>query len=137
MAFFVFGLCLWSRLRQPRIYTLMIIFALGMVYLMLFNSRTENNDYIMVAPAIAFTCMLAWDQKYYGVVVFHLCVMLALILNWSLCKVLTPHHSLWLSPLVVTCYGIYITAQLIAKTGIYINKKSILTNADISQCEEV
>ena len=112
MALLALVACCLARLYLPRKSAVFFIFALGMSYLMLFNSRTENNDYVMVAPALAYSLALAMQFKRWRVVVFHWMVFALLAGNWSFSKLVTPHHTHWMCPFAVTLYAFYLLTVL-------------------------
>jgi len=88
------------------------IFILGMAYLMLFNSRTENNDYVMMAPALGLTLAYAVMAKQRAQLVFHVVLLGLLVMNWNLCRLLMVQNNIWLSPSLICLYAIYATVLL-------------------------
>jgi hypothetical protein len=107
-AFSVFGLCVYIKMHYSKKEAAFFIFTLGMCYLMLFNSRTENNDYIMIAPAIGYSLALAVNQKKLWEIIGFSSVIFLLMMNWNLSKVLTPHNNTWLSPTLIIGYSVWL-----------------------------
>ncbi len=105
--------------------TVFFIFSLGMSYLMLFNSRTENNDYIMLIPAISLTFAHAIFSKNSFKLIMHAVLLFGLMGNWMLCKAITPHNNVWLCPILILCYAIFVLHQIIIKAP-----KTMPTGAD-------
>jgi hypothetical protein len=108
VAGFVFFSCLYARLKFNKTDAIYFIFALGMCYLMLFNSRTENNDYVMIAPMIGYSLYLALTEKKYWQVGGLIFAIVLLAASWQLCRAITPHNNVWLSPSVVFVYFVYL-----------------------------
>lgn len=104
----VFGLCIYIKMHCSKKEAVFFIFTLGMCYLMLFNSRTENNDYIMIAPAIGYSLALAIDQKKISEIIGFSLIVFLLMMNWNISKVLTPHNNTWLSPTLIVGYSIWL-----------------------------
>ena len=105
----VFLTCFFAKKKLNQKEIIYFIFSLGMCYLMLFNSRTENNDYIMIMPMIGFSLSLAMNNKKYGQVGFHFIAIALMMLNWNLCKIISPHNNLWLNPSIVFIYAVYLS----------------------------
>ena len=56
------------------------VFFIGMGYLMLFNSRTENTDYMMISPALGyFLSLFIFERKWFGVVIMNVSILLLCI----------------------------------------------------------
>lgn len=104
--------CYLSKMRFHSHKTIFIIFALGMSYLMLFNTRTENNDYIMIMPMIGFSLAQAVEKKKNIVVIGLWMLIILAAFNWLLCRLITPHNNLWLNPTLISLYTLYILHQI-------------------------
>lgn len=108
------GVFILSVLAQWKLKTrraLPVIFALGMSYLMLFNSRTENNDYIMLAPALGYTLSQAAINKKSWQIGLHFLILGLLAANWTLSHAISPGNNLWLSPTVTVVYALYLLTK--------------------------
>lgn len=109
-----FGLwvILWRvKLKADPKTLIYFLLTAGMCYLMLFNSRTENNDYVMLAPMMGYSLFLAMrDQKIISAICLGLGIFL-LAMNWDISKLMTPENNVWLSPSVVFIYFIYLLRQ--------------------------
>ncbi|MCX7124635.1 MAG: hypothetical protein NTU49_02545, partial [Gammaproteobacteria bacterium] len=80
-------------------------------YLMLFNSRTENTDYVMIAPVIGYSLALAVNyKKKWEIIALSVCVCL-IALNWQLSHFISPQNNVWLNPTVVLLYTVYLICQ--------------------------
>lgn len=112
MAFVVFLIAIYSRLKLDRQQAVFFIFTLGMCYLMLFNSRTEDNDYLMIAPILGYTLFLAWQERNKILLWAISLAIFGLVINWTLSRAITPHNNLWLSPTIITLFTIYILKRL-------------------------
>lgn len=71
---------------------------LGMIYLVLFNPRTENNGYVLLAPFIGYLIASAWECRQWFRIAPLLAVMLGITMNYYISKTITPAHHMWLSP---------------------------------------
>lgn len=115
----VFALC-WIAKRRFTIHdAIYFIVALGMCYLMLFNSRTESNDYIMVTPLVGYSLALAYQQKNRIAIYGLSTVILFIAASWNLSKWLTPHNNIWINPTVISFYVIYLLKSM------YLNSKQL------------
>lgn len=119
MAFVMLIFSFFAKQRLQTKDALIVIFTLGMCYLMLFNSRTENNDYIMVIPSIGFLLALAVHYKRFWQMSFYIGILLLMALNWNLAKLITPHNNLWLNPTLIGLFFIYFSKKvLVAMPGL-------------------
>lgn len=75
-----------------------VLMYLAMLYLVLFNPRTENNGYVLLAPFIGYLIARAWELRQWLRMVPLACVMLGITMNYYLSKTITPAHHMWLSP---------------------------------------
>lgn len=118
-------LCYFIKKRSSAGETLFAILVLGMSYLMLFNSRTENNDYIMVVPAMAIGLALAYDagKTYlkYGFIFLFFCMGI----NWNLTRWLSLHNDLWLSPTIVLFFALGALIYFFRKKQNHVCKNSL------------
>ena len=83
------------------------IFTISMCYLMLFNSRTENSDYVMMMPFIGYTFVILFEKKQWLILSTFFIALACLLANWNLSKLISPGNNLWLNPTVITLYTIY------------------------------
>ena len=90
------------------------LYTLAASYLMLFNPRTENNDYIILAPAFAFCLASTLANKQHWHSLFLSLLTLGFIVDYPLAKALIPGQASWLAPLLALTFIIY---YLIFNTG--------------------
>ena len=93
-------------------------YAFGACYLMLFNSRTEGNAYVMVAPVYGVALAEAWYSLKSRSAVIGLAVMIVgTLANYELAKFLTPSpRAVWLSPLMCIGLTVYLVWRLIQES---------------------
>ena len=107
------GLCFFAKQKLPRNIALFYIFALAACYLMLFNPRTENNDYAILAPAIGFVLAQAYFITHSKKIIALLVVIVICIIGgFTIANFITPHHVSWLTPLMALFFTIIVLAQL-------------------------
>jgi hypothetical protein len=84
------------------------IYALATVYLLLFNPRTENNSYLILAPIMALLCVRAYFFEDRAVrAALLLAGTIALFAGHEICQLLTPQFGfVWISPLVCLIFSI-------------------------------
>jgi len=98
MALATLGLCLSLRKRQNDRAFVVTLFALGVLYLLLFNPRTENNTYAMIGPVLGLYTVL--HRRLSATVWYrlHLIIIVLFVLNHPLGKALTVSHVVWIKP---------------------------------------
>lgn len=89
---------------EPRQVALML-YTLAATYLMLFNPRTENNDYIILAPSLAYFICYYWQVVKSKL---HLIIMLiatfGMAFSYNLSKMLTPTTPTWVAPIMALAF---------------------------------
>lgn len=73
--------------------------SLSVIYLVLFNPRTENNDYVMLTPAIGFLISKAIEQRQKIILGILYLIPLGIIFSFYL-SFLFPGHRNWAAPLM-------------------------------------
>lgn len=94
--------------------TFMVLLAL--VYILLFNPRTENNTYVMIAPVIASTaagCFLVGRWTFAGWILTLFMVLIAT--NFELTKHVTPGRETWLCPLLTIMIGLWLIGLIVIR----------------------
>ncbi|MDJ0957694.1 MAG: glycosyltransferase family 87 protein [Arenicellales bacterium] len=111
-AMLTLGLGWWLRGKQEPDTFAIYLYSLAVIYLMLFNTRTENNTYVMLAPALAvFTVWAFQSQKFlWGCGYFAVTVMF--VLSYKLGKVLTGTATIWMKPMLCCVFLLLILGQL-------------------------
>lgn len=115
----VYSLCIIARIRCDKKTAIYFIVTLGMCYLMLFNSRTEDNDYVMVAPLLGYTLgLVVLEKKWLPTMAISLGVIL-MAANWNLCKFITPGNNIWINPTIIALFSVYIIYRLLQVKNVY------------------
>lgn len=109
------GLYILAERRHDTIYAAIFAFSLAMVYLLLFNPRTENNTYVMLGPALAwFFAQAVLIEKRTGAVAFLGAITLMMIIGSPLERLIAPGmETIWLSPLMTVCFAGYLLWKLV------------------------
>jgi alpha-1,2-mannosyltransferase len=104
------------RFEQP-VFSL-LLFSLGVSYLMLMNPRTEANAYVILAPAVAAFATIYWREPSQKLLFwFFVFIDLALATqNYSLS--LHRWTNLWLKPLLALIFCGYLVC-LVLKKSVY------------------
>ena len=84
------------------------IFLLSLVYIALFNPRTENNDYIIIIPFIGYYLTKTIIHKNYKSAALIFIIYILICLNFSLSNLIIHDNKIWLKPIVSALFGIYI-----------------------------
>ena len=108
LAFLVYLSALFFKSKLSKQDVAFFILAVGMCYLMLFNSRTENNDYIMVAPAIGYLLYWSVNNKNWLASILLILITLTSALSWSVTKAITPYNTNWMNPSAITIFLVYL-----------------------------
>lgn len=90
---------------------------LALTYILLFNPRTENNTYVIIAPVIATTaagCFLVGRWKFAGAMLTM--AMLLIAANYELTKHVTPGRETWLCPLLTLVIGLWLAGLIWIRT---------------------
>ena len=103
------GIC--TQKTQNKNNAVYFIFTLGMCYLMLFNSRTENNDYVMMMPFMGYSLMILMEEKRWLLGVSFMVGLVLMMANWNLSKMISPGNNLWLNPTLIMLYTLYIISD--------------------------
>ena len=107
------GLCWYAWKRRSPESAFFYLYAFSAVYLMLFNPRTENNDYAILAPAIGFAFAYYYhhQQKFMsGLMLF---IVAAIAGGFTIGHSLTPGHVSWVTPLMASLFLLVLTYEAI------------------------
>lgn len=108
MAVVVFILSWIAKNKMDKQDALFFIVAIAMTYLMLFNSRSESNDYVMVSPILGyFLATFIEDKKWFWASGFIVAIIL-ITMSWTIAKWLTPHNNIWMNPSVISVFAVYL-----------------------------
>jgi hypothetical protein len=90
------------------------LFALAGCYLMLFNPRTENNTYALIAPAIGLFCAEAFlveRNARLGTVIA--CAAAGIVCRYEVALLLVPtERPVWMAPLMCVGFSTILLGQL-------------------------
>jgi hypothetical protein len=105
------------RLPAPRV--AVYLFSLSACYVLLFNPRTENNTYALVAPAIGVFCaeaFLAERNRLAGGILGLFAA--GIVGSYEVGTRLTPQaNHVWLAPLMCVGFSLTLLAQLFRDIG--------------------
>ena len=80
---------------------------MSVVYLLLFNPRTESNGYILLAPFLGFAFTEAYLSKNYNRVLLLSVIGFMIALNYDISRNLIMGTTSWVAPLVTVIFVIY------------------------------
>ena len=103
---FTFVMLKMSQWRlRPRVF-LVFLYTFASCYLMLFNTRTENNSYIILGFATALLIVLCWQSKRFVAAILTMLVTLSIAFSHGLSKVITIDDVSWVAPLATALLSI-------------------------------
>ncbi len=105
------GLCLWARRGLSPKREALFVFAVAAAYLMLFNPRTENNGYVIVAPAVAAYAAAAWLIERRRAAATLLTLMLVAMAGSFEIGKLIHEPAVWLAPLAAAGFAGYLVLR--------------------------
>lgn len=88
--------------------SLPLIFLLSMLYITLFNPKTENNDYIIIIPFLGYYLTKTIINKNYKYTALIFISYILICLNHALSDLIIHNKNIWLKPIVSAIFGIYI-----------------------------
>ncbi len=108
--------CLLARRRHDAARSAVFVFSLAAAYVILFSPRTEENTYMMLAPALALFLVQAFlIEKRPGEGIMLAAMVLAMVGSRPIEHLMTPRvETSWLSPLMATCFFAYLLVKLFA-----------------------
>jgi hypothetical protein len=89
----------YSLPKYSTMWSIILVYSVAASYLLLFNPRTENNGYIILAPMLVWFAFYFYHQKTQFVPL--LVYLIVMCVNYSLCQALNIPNT-WLRPLA-TC----------------------------------
>lgn len=110
--------CSWYAMRRfGKTSGALAMGLLALLYILLFNPRTENNTYVSIAPVVATLAAGFFLARRSLVAGWIMVVMMVLIAaNFELTKHITPGRETWLCPLLGTVLGAWFVALLLRGT---------------------
>ena len=132
MAVFTLGLC-WKIFHTlPRKKAFVFLYALAASYLMLFNPRTENDDYIILAPSIGFFLSYLYylntNWKWFYITVGWF-AWLFMVFNYNISTTLTPGRIIWLDPMMAMLFFVITTVFAFYEIGKHQETNIVLLNS--------
>lgn len=112
-AFLALGLCWHARRQHDQPRAMLELFAISVIYILLFNPRTENNTYEMLGPVLGISAVSALlVERRHGATALLGAMMLAIFCGEEVCRLVWPSISAtWLKSLVGIGYLIYFLAK--------------------------
>ena len=94
------------------------VYSLAGCYLMLFNPRTENNTYAMIAPVIGIVCAEAiLIRRNYAMASLLAIMALGIVGSYEFGRRLLPAtHPVWLAPLMCLAFSVILIVRVILET---------------------
>lgn|GEM_PF-248914 len=135
---FTLVICWKATKIEPPLHSVLLIVMLCVIYLMLFNPRTETNSYVMLGPFVGLT------SAYLGVVLNKVKQATALLCVACLLGAenygnpIFPWTNFWMKPLVTTLLSILVTYYIFrcAQKSKTVSAKSspnaIITKSELS-----
>jgi hypothetical protein len=112
-------LCWLAQQRRGTPLAEVFLYALLGCYLMLFNPRTENNTYSVIAPAIAVFCarsFLVEGRMLRGALLA--VAALAVLSSYEVGRLFSPREqAIWLAPLTTVFFTAFLIVQLLPAHG--------------------
>lgn len=113
-ALFTLGMAYIAKQRLTKEHALLAIFALAASYLMLFNPRSENNDYVILAPALGvYLGMLIQNHQAKSLIVLLIGLVIGIAESYPLGKLITGTGN-WLAPIMAAIFYIFFVYTILA-----------------------
>ena len=107
MALVTYGYTLFLYKRHDFKMWVWSLACIATIYLLLFNPRTENNGYILIAPFLGYAIASAWSYKRFGFVISLFIMGILIALNYDISRLLVHGTTSWISPLVTVIFTMY------------------------------
>lgn len=106
----------WSRHARRHLHAhdaALAVFAVAGCYLMLFNSRTQANSYVIVTPAAALAAAHFWQLRRWRIAA----ILTVIVASW--CGSTTSLTESWLKPLTCAVFAtmLLLRVRRVARTG--------------------
>jgi len=111
MAVATLGLCCYAKSKMTITDFALFLFAIAASYLMLFNPRTENNDYAIVAPALAYAFSVYYINRKKLLTIIMGVVLVGVMFGHFIGTVLTGYGT-WTAPLMVDIFFIILVISV-------------------------
>ncbi len=96
-----------SDLTSPQ--KVMLMYTFAMMYLLLFNPRTEGNDYILLGPSLGlFWYQLTFVEKKIIGAFFLGLILIGILASYYIALAITPHNGIWMSPFMGCIFALLV-----------------------------
>jgi len=109
------GLCLAARSRTRSTRAAEYLLAISVLYILLFNPRTENNTYAMLGPVIGLSLVaaLALKQPSRAAVLFLSTLVTLMAVGDALVRLFVPEgEHIWMTPCLAVLFSAYLIHRL-------------------------
>jgi hypothetical protein len=112
-------LCLVAQRRRDSYGAVEYLFAFSVLYILLFNPRTENNTYAMLGPAIGvFAAPWITNARHRAAVLFLSLLLFLLAAGDELVRVVAPPgEHIWLKPSLGILFLLFLVGHLFMPKG--------------------
>ena len=100
------GLAWLAKRKYSLDKAILLLFTLGVTYLMLFNLRNEGNDYVIIAPAYAVALCFAWQQGRKILSILFGLLAIGVLGNYYFSQLLIPGQTCWFAPFVTIIFAL-------------------------------
>jgi hypothetical protein len=114
------GLCLAARWRTTSTRAAEYLLAISVLYILLFNPRTENNTYAMLGPVIGLSLVAALASKRPGraEVVFLSTLVTLMAVGDALVRLFAPEgEHIWMTASLAVLFSAYLIHRLFFREG--------------------
>ena len=95
-----------------------LLFSLAACYLMLFNPRTENNDYVILAPAIGYFLSVFIQDKRWWLMCLIIAITIGFVFDHVVSVAITPSYRNWFAPLMAVLFSIICVGNIFEFSGV-------------------
>ena len=114
------GLCLAARSRTRSTRAAEYLLAISVLYILLFNPRTENNTYAMLGPVIGLSLVaaLVLKQPSRAAVLFLSTLVTLMAVGDALVRLFVPEgEHIWMTPCLAVLFSAYLIHRLFFREG--------------------
>ena len=87
------------------------------IYILLLNPRTENNDYIMIMPFMGYFLVREILIKNKPKIIFISSCYLIMCLSYTISSVIITNNNIWLKPFITFLFGVYFFFKSLRETS--------------------
>jgi hypothetical protein len=100
--------------RAPRPVAIQQVVALAACYLVLFNPRTENSTYAVLAPSLGLAAALAWQSGQRRAALIHIGLAASIVGGWTISRTLVPTAPpVWVAPLAACVFAVILVREIL------------------------